>query len=199
MTLDTQFLTMLFMILGGFYLGLARDTFRRFSPYWKGKLVTTYFMEICFWLTQTFILFYVLFLVNGGELRVYIFLACLLGVAMYQVLAAALYKKLLEGVIRAVAAVCRFISKTVQAVLITPVWWVIQTLFICLAAIVQFILSVLLFIGKGVFYPCRWLLQLIYRLLPSSMQKIIYKCAGIYSIIANMYNRLVKYIKFKRR
>lgn len=199
MTLDMQFLTMLVMTLGGFYLGMARDTFRRFSLYWRGKLLTTYFMEICFWLTQTFILFYILFLVNGGELRVYIFLACLLGVSMYQVLVAAFYKNVLEGMIRFGTSVCRLIAKTVQAMLITPIGWVIQILIICLLSIWQFILSILLFIGKCIFYPCRWLLQLIYRLLPNRIQKILYKCAGIYSIIKNVYNRLVKYIQFKRR
>src|SRR5690625_1760968 len=84
MTLDTQFLTMIFMVLGGLYLGIAKDTFRRFSPYWKNKRFINYAMEICFWLTQTFLLFYVLFRINGGELRFYVFLACLLGYAMFQ-------------------------------------------------------------------------------------------------------------------
>src|SRR5690625_1289933 len=88
MTLSTQFITMLAMTSGGFYLGVVLDTFRRFASSWKNRIIFSYVMETSFWLTQVIILFYVLFRVNGGELRLYIFLACLLGFTIYQVLAA---------------------------------------------------------------------------------------------------------------
>src|SRR5699024_8882996 len=70
-------------------LGYSQRYLPPVSPYWKNKWFINYVMEICFWLTQTFLLFYVLFRINGGELRVYVFLACLLGFAMYQALASA--------------------------------------------------------------------------------------------------------------
>src|SRR5690625_7680140 len=114
MTLDTQFLTMIFMVLGGLYLGIAKDTFRRFSPYWKNKRFINYAMEICFWLTQTYLLFYVLFRINGGELRFYVFLACLLGYDMYKALASALYKKKMESIIRVFTAIYRFFAIIIQ-------------------------------------------------------------------------------------
>src|SRR5690625_5859173 len=75
MTLNVQFLTMLFMVVSGFYLGIALETFRRFSPLWRHRPVLVYIFEVSFWLIQTFIIFYVLYKVNAGELRVYIFLA----------------------------------------------------------------------------------------------------------------------------
>src|SRR5699024_11891782 len=36
-------------------------------------------LELGFWFIQTAVLFYILFKVNEGELRIYVFLACLLG------------------------------------------------------------------------------------------------------------------------
>lgn len=199
MTLDTQFLTMIFMVLGGLYLGIAKDTFRRFSPYWKDKWFTNYVMEICFWLTQTFLLFYVLFRINGGELRVYVFLACLLGFAMYQALASALYKKVLESIIRVFTAIYRFLEKLVRAIIITPIWWIISLLFTSLLMTGKMIVSVLIFIAKCIYIPIAWILKMFYRLLPDHIQKILHKIAGLYSIIKNICSKWVKYITFKRR
>jgi spore cortex biosynthesis protein YabQ len=199
MTLDTQFFTMLFMTAGGIYLGMARDTYTRFSLLWKKRKFFNYVMESSFWITQTFILFYVLFLVNGGELRLYIFLACLLGYAMYQVIAAKLYRKLLEFIIRIIMAVYHFFEKMVRILLIAPIKWIVQTLFACLLLIAGLLRTVLIFAGKCVYLPLKWIFQFIYRLLPANMQKILYKCAGVYSIIKNIYNKLVNFIKSKRR
>ncbi|HLR66653.1 spore cortex biosynthesis protein YabQ [Virgibacillus alimentarius] len=199
MTLDTQFMTMIFMIVGGFYLGIARDTFRRFSPYWKKKTWLTYVLESSFWLTQTFLLFYVLFKVNGGELRVYVFLACLLGYSMYKVMAANLYQKALEKIISMLRAICRFFARTVQALLITPLRWIVRMVITLFLTLMQLILSIIFFLFKVIYTPIKWIFQLIYRLLPKKMQKILHKTAGFYSIIKNIYIKLEKYIPFKRR
>src|SRR5699024_7620746 len=153
---DTQFLTMIFMVLGGLYLGIAKDTFRRFSPYWKNKWFINYVMEICFWLTQTFLLFYVLFLINGGELRFSVFLACLLGLAIYQALASALYKIVLESIIRVFTAIYRFFAKIVRALIITPIQWTVRLLLASFLMIMQIIFSVFIFIIKCIFLPIIW-------------------------------------------
>src|SRR5699024_5483544 len=100
MTLDVQFMTMAAMTLSGIYLGIAQETFRRFKPHWKPNRFLLYFMEIAFWLFQVALIFYVLFLVNAGELRLYVFLALFLGISMYQVLVASVYKRLLEMIVR---------------------------------------------------------------------------------------------------
>ena len=80
MTLSIQFITMAAMVLSGIYLGVIRDTFQRFAIYWKGRKLLSYLLEIIFWILQTLVVFYVLFLVNAGEIRLYIILACLLGI-----------------------------------------------------------------------------------------------------------------------
>src|SRR5690625_3097491 len=96
MTLDVQFMIMISMILGGIYLGVALETFRRFSRAWEKNTILLYIMEICFWLIQSFVLFYILFRVNGGEIRVYVILAGCLGFAIYIALVASFYIRILD-------------------------------------------------------------------------------------------------------
>src|SRR5699024_11929463 len=100
MSLDVQFMTMLVMIVGGIYLGLAKDTLRRFAPLWDSGVFLKYGIEISFWFMQTVILYYVLLLVNAGELRLILFVALLLGFSMYQALFSRVYVKILELFIR---------------------------------------------------------------------------------------------------
>lgn len=188
MTLNQQFLTMISMILAGCYLGIILDTFRRFSFYWRERRVLSYFLEACFWLVQTLLLFYVLFRVNSGELRVYVFIACLLGFSFYQAVLATIYKRLLEQVIQLLIWLFRLINRIVIILIITPIKWIILM-----------VSSLVLFILKLVFLPVKWCFQLIYRLLPSSIKKFFYKFAGIYSIIKNRCIKILKYIKLNRR
>ncbi|MBP1970374.1 spore cortex biosynthesis protein YabQ [Virgibacillus natechei] len=199
MTLSIQFMTMIAMVLSGFYLGIIQETFRRFTLYWEKRVIFSYFMEVCFWLTQTVILFYVLFRLNGGEFRLYIVAAGLLGFAMYQVFAARIYKRILERIIRTTAAIYQFFARMVQAIIITPIQWIVKLLIRSVLVLAGLLGSILLFIGKLIIVPIKWVLQLIYRLLPEKVQNFIFKIAGFYSTMKNIYIKCVKYIKSKRR
>ncbi|GGJ57191.1 spore cortex biosynthesis protein YabQ [Virgibacillus salexigens] len=199
MSLSTQFLTMITMIAGGFYLGLIQDTFRRFSAYWKDRRIMTYLMEVCFWLTQTMLLFYILFRINGGELRFYIIAACLLGFTFYQAVAANIYKKLLEYLIHIAANIYRFIENVVQALIISPIKWVVKLVYAIVLWLIKIIGTILLFILTVIITPFKWFFQLIYRLLPEKIQLYIFKVAGFYSTMKNICIKVMKYVKFKRR
>ncbi|GAA0425396.1 MAG: spore cortex biosynthesis protein YabQ [Bacillota bacterium] len=199
MSLSTQFLTMITMITGGFYLGLIQDTFRRFTPYWKNRRILTYVMEICFWLMQTMLLFYVLFRVNGGELRFYIFAACLLGFAFYQVAAANVYRKVLEQIIRIIAAVYRFFENIVQALIISPITWIVKLIYTFIVWLCKVVGTILLFILTVIITPIKWIIQAIYGLLPKKVQLFLFKIAGFYSKMKNICIKVVKYVRFKRR
>lgn len=199
MTLSVQFITMIAMVLSGFYLGIIKDTYHRFTPYWKGNIFLVYFMEICFWLTQTVLVLYVLFRVNGGELRLYIFIACLLGFSIYQVFAAGVYKKLLEQVIRLVTAIYRFFERLVLVLIIIPIKWLIGLLIMIIFTILKIISAILLFILKVLLTPIKWVLRLFYRLLPEQIKNYFYKIAGLFAIMKNKCIKWLKYIKFKRR
>lgn len=183
------------MIIGGFYLGMAHDTYRRFAPYWKEKTFFVYLFEISFWLSQTGILFFLLYKVNAGELRLYIFAACLLGFSIYQVVAANIYKKVLEFVIRIIVAIYRWCRKVIQVLLITPLKWIFHIILTLILFSGQVVIKLLMI----VFLPVKWLIQLIYHLLPKKIKKNIPKSEGLYSIIENIYIKLRKFFSFKRR
>src|SRR5699024_2786866 len=199
MTLHVQFMSLISMVIGGFYLGMAIDTFRRFSTYWERNIFFKYSLEICFWLMQSLILFYVLFRVNDGEIRFYIFLSCLLGFATYQALAAFIYKQLLEGVIRIVRSIYRFFKRLIEVLIIIPVKWLVTTLFMVVLWVVQLIFTILFWILEMLFFPLGALINHIYQRLPKKVHRYLYKYAGIYSTIGNIYVKCVQYITFKRR
>lgn len=199
MILSVQFMTMLAMVSGGFYLGMILDTFRRASPHWKNSVFMIYFMEIIFWFSQTLLLFYLLYRVNAGELRFYVFVACLLGFATYQALAAAAYKKLLEHIIQFVLSVYRFFAKVIHMLVITPIVFIFTLLFTAIVYILQVLFVILVTIGKVIFFPFKWMFKLIYKMLPEIIKKYLHKIAGFYSKIENICKKWLEYMKFKRR
>lgn len=199
MNLDVQFLTMVSMVLGGFYLGMALDTFRRFTPHWKNNRFLIYFLEIVFWLTQALILFYILYRVNYGELRVYIFVAVCLGFAMYQALAATMYRRLLDVMIRIVVNIYRFITKVIYYLLVMPIKWLITMSITIILLIVRLLINMLQFAIKLIWTPIKWILLGIYRLLPQKVKKIVHKMAGFYSIMKNTLIRWTRFIVKRRK
>ncbi|SFB31802.1 spore cortex biosynthesis protein YabQ [Lentibacillus halodurans] len=199
MTLNVQFITMISMITGGFYLGMALDTFRRLSIYWKQRVFLKYFMEISFWMTQTMLLYYVLFLANSGELRFYVFIAILLGFSMYQVLAANLYKRMLEYLIRMMVKVYRFLQNMVRVTIVTPIKFIIQLLMTIIMFTANTLWNLLRYSFKIVFVPVFWLLRLIFRMLPQNIQRNLHKIAGFYSTIENTCKKWINDWMSKRR
>ena len=84
MTLSTQFITIIAMVVSGVYLGASYHTFKRLERLWTSSILWKYVLEILFWLIQAAILYFILFFVNEGILRFYIFLAVLCGYAMFK-------------------------------------------------------------------------------------------------------------------
>lgn len=180
-------------------MGMILDTFRRASSHWKNSVFLTYLMEISFWLSQTMLLFYILYRVNAGELRFYVFLALLLGFASYQALAADVYKKLLEHIIKIALSVYRFIARLIYMIVIKPIIFVFTLFFSAIAYILQVLFIVLLTIVKIIFAPFKWLLQFLYRIQPEIIKNFLHKIAGFYSTMENICKKWLKFIKQKRR
>lgn len=195
MTLTVQFTTMIAMVLCGFYFGIALDTLRRFTPYWRESRFMVYFMEISFWFTQTLLLLYVLYLVNAGELRVYVFVACLLGYSIYRVTAANIYKKVLEVIIHLIRSIYHFCKRLGETLIIRPIKWILSITLWALGLC----FSILFYIVNLIFVPFRWLLQLLYFLLPKKITEYFNKIAQFYSILKTRSVNWVKYMMSKRR
>jgi spore cortex biosynthesis protein YabQ len=208
MTLSTQFLTMLSMIGMGALFGTTLDTYQRFLQRSKRKHWLVFLNDILFWTIQALLIFYILFLINKGEIRFYIFIALLCGFAAYQSLFKSLYLRVLEVLITSFISFYSFLVKMISMLVFKPVRGLIQLgIFIVvfigrgLITLVKFIFKVLLLIVKFVF---RWvgnILLIFWKLLPKrikkSVEKLYNKTAGFFKPIKNNFNKLLD--KWKTR
>lgn len=207
MTLSTQFLTMLAMIGMGSLFGASLDTHNRFLKRSKRKSWIVFINDILFWVFQSLAIFYVLFSVNLGELRFYIFLALLCGFAAYQSLFKTMYLKLLEQTITVTINMYLFFVKAVMILLVKP-----------LRVLVTTALSLVLLTGRGLFSLLKWvlfvtlsllknlilkpvkmILLFFWKLLPKavkkSVEKLYNKWAGFLNVVKNYVTKPIKWIQ----
>jgi spore cortex biosynthesis protein YabQ len=203
MTLSTQFLTMISMIGMGSLFGVMFDTYQRFLDRPNRKSWIVFFNDLLFWVIQALIIFYILFLVNNGELRFYIFVALLCGFAAYQSLFKGVYLRLLEFMIKTAIAIYRFIRRAFQLLIYKPVIGLIQLVISIiiligrgLFSLVKFVLKVILFILKIFWVPVVKIILILWKLLPKSIKKYVEKLynrtAGIFMEIKNYLLKLIK-------
>ncbi|WP_210367654.1 spore cortex biosynthesis protein YabQ [Bacillus sp. REN3] len=206
MTLSTQFLTMLAMIGMGCFFGASFDTHNRFLRRAKRKSWIVFINDLLFWLVQGLLVFYVLFSVNKGELRFYIFLALLCGFAAYQSLLKNLYLKVLEALILLTVNVYAFLVKAFRAIIVRPLQFLAAgalSLAILtgrgLYVIVKWLLAVLLWSVKILMKPFLLSLLLIWKLLPKalkkSVEKLYNKMAGILLVVKNYSLMPIKWLR----
>jgi spore cortex biosynthesis protein YabQ len=199
MSLTTQLATMLAMIGMGSWLGAALDTYNRFLQRQDRAHWIVFINDILFWIVQGLIIFYVLLLVNEGELRFYIFLAILCGYAAYQSLFRMIYLKVLEWAIWFVVRLYRFFVQLCYYSIVRP----IQLLFQTLLALSFFVwklffsfLRILYQCVKILFAPVRWIGFMIWRGIPKRwkepLEKIFSYLAGIIRQVKNMKDSLIK-------
>lgn len=172
MTLHMQFITMGTMILAGVYVGIALETFRRFKIYLQKSHLLVAGLEICFWITQTGIVFYLLYKVNDGALRLYVFLACILGFSIYQVVFKNIYKQILEIVI-----------KVVYVSLIRPVMWILRAIYMTITFTCKQLIRLLLFSLKVLVFPFKIIFLAVGKIIP---KRICTKVTQIYSFCSTM-------------
>ena len=206
MTLSTQFLTMIAMIGMGSLFGASLDTHNRFLKRSKRKTWIVFINDVLFWLFQGLSTFYVLFSVNMGELRFYIFLALLCGFAAYQSLFKSIYLKGLELAISISINVYGVFVKAVRLIIVRPLQFIAATLLSMLIltgrglyALGKWLLSVLLWCTKILLKPIQMLLFLFWKLLPKkikkTVEKLYNKLAGILIFVKNYSLIPIKWLK----
>ena len=197
MTLSTQFMTMLAMVGMGIFFGAGLDTYNRFLKRSKRKSWLVFINDVLFWILHGLFIFFVLFRVNQGELRFYIFIALLCGFAAYQSLFKVIYLRWLEVLISFVISLLRFFVKVVHLLIYKPIYFVITTLLELifmigkgLLVLFKWFIMAIWFVIKVLFMPIMWILLLIWKLSPKtikkSVEKIYNKLAGKYKIIKNI-------------
>ncbi|MFC4182040.1 spore cortex biosynthesis protein YabQ [Saccharococcus thermophilus] len=205
MSLTTQLATMLAMIGMGGWLGVALDTYNRFLQRQDRSHWIVFINDILFWIVQSLIIFYVLLLVNQGELRFYIFLAILCGYAAYQSLFRKIYLKVLEWLIWFVTRLYQFFVQLCRYVIIRPIQLLLQILLALILFIGKMLLSlfrlslrILHQLARLLFAPFRWMALIIWKITPPRWQRICTKIfaylTGIIRQMKNMKDRIRTWI-----
>ncbi|MFJ7832364.1 spore cortex biosynthesis protein YabQ [Peribacillus sp. NPDC097284] len=178
MTLTIQFYTLLAMIGMGSLFGAALDTYNHFLKRSERNKWIVFLHDFLFWIIQGLVIFYVLFLVNEGELRLYLFLALLCGFSAYQALFKDLYLRLLSFVISLVVKLFRFLTELVRLVLFEPIKWIIMTMFVFIMGIGKGVGTLLKGIGKVILFvlnifwkPLKWIFLKTWNLFPVFVTK----------------------------
>ncbi|UOQ49512.1 spore cortex biosynthesis protein YabQ [Gracilibacillus caseinilyticus] len=185
MTLSTQFLTMIAMVLSGVYLGASYYTFKRTAQLWRSSIIWKYVLELLFWLIQAVVIYFVLFWVNEGILRFYIFLAVLCGYAMFKSLFEGLFSRILDVIIGAIKRIYHFIYRTIEILLVKPLVFIVSVVIVCVTKLYQAIVFMLAGIFSILAWPFRMVFSLIEKLLPKNAKKYLHPFYKIYSKIKN--------------
>jgi spore cortex biosynthesis protein YabQ len=206
MTLTTQFLTMLSMIGMGSLFGASLDTYSRFLQRRRRKNWIVFLNDILFWILQGLSIFYVLFIVNEGELRFYIFLALVCGFAAYQSLLKRGYLNVLEWLISLAISTYKISVNLFKTLIYQPVRFLLISTVSLLVVIgkgaislLRTILKIVYWILKIVWKPFQLLFLLFWKLLPKRIKKtverIYNKMAGFTRKFQNYTVSIVKRIK----
>ena len=69
--------------LDGFIIGLLFDFFRILRKCFKTTNLVTYIEDILFWILTGFLVLYTIFIFNNGEIRFFMFIGIIIGIALY--------------------------------------------------------------------------------------------------------------------
>src|SRR5699024_9009347 len=153
MTLHVQFMTMIVMVAGGFYLGIALVTHRRFAIYWMRRSVFRFVLEILFCLVHIVFSCRMLSRPNYGALRAYVFVACLLGFSMYHVLFKKMYQAFLEYMVSLLRIIYRGIRLVIQTGFFRPFVALLHIILACVLCVIQIVVYILRHVFNLVWIP----------------------------------------------
>ncbi|OAS85714.1 MULTISPECIES: spore cortex biosynthesis protein YabQ [Metabacillus] len=201
MTLTTQFYTMLAMVGMGGWIGVALDTYGRFLKRPLRARWVIFINDFMFWVVQGLILFYLLLLVNEGELRIYIFLAVLCGYAAYQSLLKGIYIRVLERLIQTSLSIYRFMLKVCHILFVKPIVGLVQLIIVVILGTLNFLwritkwaFQILYSLVKILLAPVRVLVRILWKLVPFTIRnfltKNIVRLAGFSKKIKNIASKI---------
>ena len=93
---EQQLLVFLYFNAAGLMTGLVFDFFKAFAKVFSFSKKMVFFLDLILCLLASFIVYYILFLLNYGEVRLFVFLALLFGMLFYYlVISGFMYRNLL--------------------------------------------------------------------------------------------------------
>jgi spore cortex biosynthesis protein YabQ len=165
-TLQTQFVTMGMMLLGGLSLGGMFDLYRVLASQLKAPRYAYYLLDLVFWLIGTLLVFKLLYASNLGQVRMFIFVGLLLGIGVYFLLFSQTVIQLILWMIRVVRAMIRIGKRMVEIFIITPVVWLYRATVLFLGflwAVAIFLYKIMLQLLYPVWKLILWLFKPLIR------------------------------------
>jgi len=203
MTLTTQTITLLAMIGMGIFFAASFDTYNRLINRKKNHKILVFMNDLLFWCVQALLIFYVLYLANYGEIRLYLLLALLCGYAAYQALFKPIFLKFLEIAIRFTIRTNQLIKRSFQLMIMRPIYWlaliVKNFIKICVKiifTIAKYVLKAVLSIVGVFIKPIFWIISVIWSWLPRKfvwrVEAFWLKIKGKLLSVSKFMNKLFK-------
>ena len=132
----TQLQLFFIFLINGFLIGLLFDFFRILRKAIKTADFITYFEDALFWILTGFIILYSIFTYNNGEIRLFMFLAVILGVLIYLMFISKMIlnislsiinviKKIFSIVFNIIKIPFQFLMKWIKKLFLNPISFII--------------------------------------------------------------------------
>lgn len=167
MSLNVQAVTLAMMLLSGIGMGAAFDGYRVVSNHLRIGRMWIPLLDLAYWIAATLVVFRVLSSSNDGEVRAYVFLGLLIGIAFYFWLFSSTVIRFVVWLIRAVQWIARVIAKCFTIFIIKPivlVYRLVRFIVGLIMAIGIFICKMILQVLRPFWLLLRWLLRPLARL-----------------------------------
>lgn len=123
-------------IANGIIIGILFDFFRILRKVFKTSDFVTYVEDLLFWILTGSIILYSIFVFNNGEIRLFMFLAVIIGVVSYMILLSShvikvnvkiinILKKILLKIFAILVLPLRFIYKFIRKIFLRPISFII--------------------------------------------------------------------------
>lgn len=112
--INTQLYLFLIFIVNGFIISLLFDFFRILRKAIKTSDFVTYVEDALFWILTGFIILYSIFVYNNGEIRLFMFLAIIIGVVVYMMFISKSILKISLTIINVIKKVLSVIFKFIK-------------------------------------------------------------------------------------
>jgi len=134
-------------------MGGILDTYRVVSGQLRLARWLVPLFDILYWLAAMVLVFRILYWTNLGEVRLFIFLGLLAGIAIYYTLLSAYVIRYVRLLLKWITAGYRLLLNLIRIFIIKPLIFIYRVL-----------LAILMFFGTASIFLCKFVLQLVYPL-----------------------------------
>lgn len=159
MNLQTQWMTLVWMLASGTLMGIAFDSYRVVSGQLRFPRWSVHLLDLFYWIASALFVFRMLYHVNQGELRFYVFLGLFLGVWIHFLFLSVLTERFVVNLIRIVHKIYRFCVRLVYITLFVPIKWLWKGIKLLLG----FVWILIVFLGRVTLSPIWKLLAWAFR------------------------------------